>query len=208
MRRSPFRRLTRCPGKAGWQSWWRQRRAVELRIAGETRYVAVEDAARYRDALGCALPVGLPAALTVDVLPPRHRSARRTGGSLRGHARALRGGNPSRSGWASGRLGSLRHSTASKRHAGSLGGRSGPDGTGTEWCDTSVLRTVRRRSLARLRHEVEPVPPEAYARFVAAWHSVDRPRRGADALADAITPACGRARGGLDPGKPMCCRRV
>ena len=66
-----------------------------------------------------------------------------------------------------------------------------PDGTSTEWCDTSVLRTVRRRSLARLRQEVEPVEPSAYARFLAGWHSIDRPRRGADALADAITQLAG-----------------
>ena len=66
-----------------------------------------------------------------------------------------------------------------------------PDGSGTEWCDVGVLRTVRRRSLARLRSEVEPVAPEAYARFLCGWHSIDRPRRGADALADAITQLAG-----------------
>ena len=167
-----------------------QRRAVELRIAGETRYVAVEDAARYRDALGCALPVGLPAALTVDVLPPgtdpldelvARFAATHVPFEAESISRRLGIGEP-RVTASLNRLETARRVTR---------GAFRPDGTGTEWCDTSVLRTVRRRSLARLRHEVEPVPPEAYARFVAAWHSVDRPRRGADALADAITQLAG-----------------
>ena len=47
-----------------------QRRAIELAIAGETRFAAADDAARYRDALGCALPVGLPVAFTDPVPRP------------------------------------------------------------------------------------------------------------------------------------------
>ena len=167
-----------------------ERRAVELRVAGETRYVAVEDAARYRDALGCALPVGLPAVLTVDVLAPgtdpldelvaRYAS---THVPFEADAVAERLGIPVvRVTAALNRLETAKRVTR---------GAFRPDGTSTEWCDTSVLRTVRRRSLARLRREVEPVPPEAYARFLAAWHSIDRPRRGADALADAITQLAG-----------------
>ena len=167
-----------------------ERRAVELRVARETRYVAVEDAARYRDALGCALPVGLPAVLTVDVLAPgtdpldelvaRFAS---THVPFEADAVAERLGIPVvRVTAALNRLETAKRVTR---------GAFRPDGTSTEWCDTSVLRTVRRRSLARLRREVEPVPPEAYARFLTAWHSIDRPRRGADALADAITQLAG-----------------
>ena len=167
-----------------------QRRAVELRIAGETRYVAVEDAARYRDALGCALPVGLPAALTVDVLPPGtdpldELVARFAATHVPFEAESI----AQRLGIGEARVTASLNRLETARRV--TRGAFRPDGTGTEWCDTSVLRTVRRRSLARLRHEVEPVPPEAYARFVAAWHSVDRPRRGADALADAITQLAG-----------------
>ena len=167
-----------------------ERRAVELRVAGETRYVAVEDAARYRDALGCALPVGLPASLTVDVLPtgtdPLDELVARFAAThvpFETESAAQRLGIPVvRVTAALNRLETVRRVTR---------GAFRPDGTGTEWCDTSVLRTVRRRSLARLRQEVEPVPPEAYARFVSAWHSIERPRRGADALADAITQLAG-----------------
>ena len=167
-----------------------QRRAVELRVAGETRYVAVEDAARYRDALGCALPVGLPAALTVDVLPPGtdpldELVARFAATHVPFEAESI----AQRLGIGEARVTASLNRLETARRV--TRGAFRPDGTGTEWCDTSVLRTVRRRSLARLRHEVEPVPPEAYARFVAAWHSVDRPRRGADALADAITQLAG-----------------
>ncbi len=167
-----------------------ERRAVELRVAGETRYVAVEDAARYRDALGCALPVGLPAVLTVDVLAPGtdpldELVARYASTHVPFEAEAV----AERLGIAVVRVTAAlnRLETAKRVTRGAFR----PDGTSTEWCDTSVLRTVRRRSLARLRREVEPVPPEAYARFLAAWHSIDRPRRGADALADAITQLAG-----------------
>ncbi len=167
-----------------------ERRAVELRVAGETRYVAVEDAARYRDALGCALPVGLPAALTVDMLTPGtdpldELVARFASTHVPFEADAV----AERLGIAEVRVTAAlnRLETAKRVTRGAFR----PDGTSTEWCDTSVLRTVRRRSLARLRREVEPVPPEAYARFLAAWHSIDRPRRGADALADAITQLAG-----------------
>ena len=182
------------PGALSGEGWLAdllmQRRAVELRIAGETRYVAVEDAARYRDALGCALPVGLPAALTVDVLPPGtdpldELVARFAATHVPFEAESI----AQRLGIGEARVTASLNRLETARRV--TRGAFRPDGTGTEWCDTSVLRTVRRRSLARLRHEVEPVPPEAYARFVAAWHSVDRPRRGADALADAITQLAG-----------------
>ncbi len=184
----------RCEPSAPGEGWLAdllaERRAVELRIAGEVRYVAVEDAARYRDALGCALPVGLPAAFMNDVLvegtDPLDELVARFAAThipFEAEAAALRWGIPAvRVTAALSRLETARRVTR---------GAFRPDGTSTEWCDTSVLRTVRRRSLARLRQEVEPVPPEAYARFLAAWHSIDRPRRGADALADAITQLAG-----------------
>ena len=167
-----------------------QRRAVELRVAGETRYVAVEDAARYRDALGCALPVGLPAAFMSDVLTegadPLDELVARFAAT---HVPFEAASAAQRLGIGESRVTASLNRLETARRV--TRGAFRPDGTSTEWCDTSVLRTVRRRSLARLRHEVEPVPPEAYARFVAAWHSVDRPRRGADALADAITQLAG-----------------
>ena len=186
--------MHRCEPSAPGEGWLAElvaeRRAVELRVAGETRYVAVEDAARYRDALGCALPVGLPAALTVDVLTPGtdpldELVARFASTHVPFEADAV----AERLGIAIVRVTAALNRLETAKRA--TRGAFRPDGTSTEWCDTSVLRTVRRRSLARLRREVEPVPPEAYARFLAAWHSIDRPRRGADALADAITQLAG-----------------
>ncbi len=47
-----------------------ERRAIEVTIGGETRYAAADDAARLRDALGCALPLGLPIAFTDPVPRP------------------------------------------------------------------------------------------------------------------------------------------
>ena len=47
-----------------------EKRAIEVVVAGEARFVAADDAARYRDALGCALPLGLPAAFTDPVPRP------------------------------------------------------------------------------------------------------------------------------------------
>ena len=48
----------------------RARRLLEIKIAGEKRLIAVEDAARYRDALGIPLPPGIAAALLQPVEAP------------------------------------------------------------------------------------------------------------------------------------------
>src|SRR5439155_22608747 len=61
-----------------------------------------------------------------------------------------------------------------------------PGGIEREWCDTNVLRILRRRSLAALRHEIEPVDASPYARFLCAWQNVGRGRRGTDALVEAL----------------------
>src|SRR5207244_4322020 len=65
-------------------------------------------------------------------------------------------------------------------------GQFRPGTSGTDWCDTGVLRTLRGRSLARLRREVEPVEQDALGRFAVAWHGIDTPQRGQPALLDAI----------------------
>src|SRR5207248_8950764 len=61
-----------------------------------------------------------------------------------------------------------------------------PGGLEREWCDADVLRVLRRRSLAALRHEIEPVDASTFARFLPAWQGVRRQRRGLDALVEAI----------------------
>src|SRR5207302_15365 len=66
---------------------------------------------------------------------------------------------------------------------------SGPGGT--EWCDAEVLRLLRRRCLARLRREAEPVPPEVLARFLPAWHGISGP-----GLPGSAASARGRAEAG------------
>jgi ATP-dependent Lhr-like helicase len=61
-----------------------------------------------------------------------------------------------------------------------------PGARGREWCDAEVLKSIKRRSLARLRKQIEPVEPVALARFLAHWQGLTRPRRGLDGLLDTI----------------------
>jgi ATP-dependent Lhr-like helicase len=61
-----------------------------------------------------------------------------------------------------------------------------PGGTRREWTDPGVLRMLRRRSLAKLRHEIEPVDQAVLGRFSTTWQGVVKRRHGADALLDAI----------------------
>ena len=75
---------------------------------------------------------------------------------------------------------------ASKPTAASCIGEFRPGGVEREWCDADVLRVLRRRSLAALRHEIEPVDASTFARFLPAWQGVGRGRRGTDALVEAL----------------------
>src|SRR5207245_6135844 len=59
-------------------------------------------------------------------------------------------------------------------------------GTRREWTDAGVLRMLRRRSLAKLRHEIEPVDQTVLGRFTTTWQGIVKRRTGADALLDAI----------------------
>ncbi|MFI7227748.1 ATP-dependent helicase [Nonomuraea angiospora] len=145
----------------------RSRRAIRVRIAGEEHWAAIEDAARMRDALGVPLPVGLPHAFLEPVADPLADLVAR-------HARTR---GPFHAGPAAARFGlgvavvtdALRRLAASGRV---VNGEFRPGGRGEEWCDAGVLRMLRRRSLARLRKEVEPVAPETLARFLPAWHGI------------------------------------
>ena len=158
-----------------------QRRAIEVRLAGRDVVADSADAARLRDASGAALPVGLPAAAIEPVDDPLGdlcvRYARTHGPfTARDVARWLGVGEPR----AAARLGAL---VAEGRL---LRGEFRPGGSEREFCDAEVLRRIRRRCLAALRHEVEPVGPEALARFLPAWQGVGGRRRGVDALADVV----------------------
>jgi ATP-dependent Lhr-like helicase len=158
------------------------KRVIEVAVAGEPRVIAAEDASVYRDVLGAALPPGLPGAFTESrAAPLTDLVARyaRTHGPFTTRDVAIRYGI------ASGRLTDTLQGLAGADRV--LRGEFRPDGTEREWCDATVLRRIRRRSLARLRHEVEPVDPEVLARFLPAWHGMDAPRHGTDALLDALT---------------------
>ncbi|AXH94794.1 Lhr family ATP-dependent helicase [Ornithinimicrobium avium] len=141
------------------------RRVIQVRVAGEDRWADAQDAARLRDALGTAIPVGVPAAYLEGVEDPLGdlvvRYAR-THGPFTPDALAARLG-----------LGAavVRDATRRMVSAGRMAqGALVPDGTGHEdLCDAEVLRLLRRRSLAALRREVEPVPQQAYARFLPRW---------------------------------------
>jgi ATP-dependent Lhr-like helicase len=157
------------------------RRAIRIRVAGEERWIGIDDAGRYRDALGVALPVGLPEAYLEPVADPL--------GDL--VARYARTHGPFAAATCAARFGlgvfvveqALKRLSATGR-VGS--GEFTPGGAGTEWCDAEVLRMLRRRSLAALRREIEPVPPRILAAFLPRWHQIGGNARGVDALAATI----------------------
>src|SRR3954451_10274443 len=159
----------------------KERRAITISIGGETRYIPVEYAARYRDALGVPLPVGLPESLLVpsrDAALDLARRYARTHGPFTTAEFAGR--------YALGRA-TAEALLATLSAAGRLlEGEFRPGGSGREWCDSDVLQTIRRRSLARLRKEVEPVEPPVLARLVTTWQGLVRRRIGLDALLDVI----------------------
>lgn len=158
------------------------RRALRVRIAGADHWVAVEDAGRLRDALGTALPVGVPEAFTEPVKDPLGdllaRYARTHGPFTSARAAERFGLGPAVT------EGALQRLSASGRV---VLGEFHPAGIGQEWCDATVLRRLRRRSLAALRHELEPVPPAALATFLPQWQHLDgHGLRGIDGLARAV----------------------
>jgi ATP-dependent helicase Lhr and Lhr-like helicase len=157
------------------------RRALELKIAGEKRVIAVEDAARFRDALGVALPAGLPQAFLApvpDALLEIVRRYARTHGPFTTADVALRYKLSGESFEAT-----LQRLVNVGRVAE---GGFRPGSVHREWIDVEVLRSVRRKSLARLRKEIEPVEQRTLARLFTRWQGVVQPRRGLDALLDTI----------------------
>ncbi len=159
----------------------RGRRLLEIKIAGEKRLIAVEDAARYRDALGIPLPPGIAAALLHPVASPVLELVRR-------YARTH---GPFTLREITARFALDASQVESALNALLLDGRimeGGfcPGGVYREWCDAEVLRLIRRKSLARLRREVEPIEQQILARLATHWQGVLQRRRGLDALLDTI----------------------
>ena len=159
----------------------RQRRVIALQIAGERRYIAAEDAGRYRDALGIPPPQGLPEAFLEYVRDPLgDLIARysRTHGPFAAIDVARRYGIG---------VGPVTTVLTKMESTGKLiEGEFRPGGAGQEWCDAGVLRALRQKSLARLRREVEPVDTAALGRLYLNWQHVETPRRGRNALFDVI----------------------
>jgi len=157
-----------------------QRRSIRIRIAGEERWAAIEDAARYRDGLGVPLPVGIATAFLEPVADPV--------GDLMG--KYARSHGPFEASSAAEHLGlGVAVVTDALRRLESEGrvvrGEFRPVAEGAgglEWCDSEVLRSLRRRSLAKLRKEVEAAPPEVLGRFLPAWQGVLSPARGPGGL--------------------------
>ncbi|HZI98656.1 MAG TPA: DEAD/DEAH box helicase, partial [Actinomycetales bacterium] len=193
---------------AGWLAGLeRARRVIAVRIAGEERWAAVEDAGRLRDALGTPLPVGVAEAFTEPVPDPVgdlvSRYAR-THVPFTAAAVAHRFGlgvavvtDALRRLEQAGRVASGELMPAEAR---ALLGIEGPHGL--EYCDAEVLRVLRRRSLAALRAEVEPVPAAELASFLPAWQGVvaggpaglqglDGVVRVVEQIAGAVLPASG-----------------
>ncbi|MGB6131986.1 MAG: crosslink repair DNA glycosylase YcaQ family protein, partial [Acidobacteriaceae bacterium] len=156
-------------------------RIVEIPIAGEHRLIAVEDAARYRDALPIVLPKGLPKALLQPVAAPVLELVRR-------YARTH---GPFTLREVSARFGLDLQSVDAVlrtlvRDGRVLEGEFRPGGTHREFCDAESLRLIRNKSLAQLRNEIEPAEPRLFARFQTHWQGVLHQRRGLDALLDTI----------------------
>jgi len=158
-----------------------ERRAIGVSVAGEARFAAADDAARYRDALGCALPLGLPVAFTEPVPRPLEDLV---GRYARSHGPFVEREVAERLGVPESRIaGALAALEADGRV---VRGEFRPEGVRREWCDTEVLRQLRRRSLAALRREVEPVDQDALVRFLPAWHGIPAQRRGTDGVVEAL----------------------
>ncbi len=182
----------RCPDGADVASWLEMlaaaRRVVQVRVAGEERWAAVEDVGRLRDGLGVPVPPGTPEAFTDPVEDPL---ADLVGRYARTHG-------PFTVADVAGRLGlgvAVVHLTLTRLAAQGrvLEGEFRPAGAGQEWCDAEVLRRLRRRSLAALRKEVEPVEPTTLGRFLPVWQHLGGRLRGVDGVLTVVEQLAGCA---------------
>ncbi len=147
-----------------------RRRTIEVRVGGEARWAAIEDAGRLRDALGVPLPLGVPAAFAEPVADPLGDLVARY---ARHHGPFTATAAAHRYGLGVAVVTGALHRLAAERRVAE--GEFLPGGRGSEWCDVEVLRLLRRRCLAKLRKEVEPAPPAALAAFLPAWQSAGQP---------------------------------
>ena len=175
----------RCVEGANIEQWLTtlttQRRAIALRIAGDLRYVAAEDAGLIRDTLGAMPPGGLPDAFVATVPAAMERVVKR-------YARTH---GPFQTEWLANRYGlpasQMEPLLRALEQAGELlRGELRPGGAVPEWCAPDVLRRIKRQTLARLRNQIAAVESHALARFLPKWHGVGAARRGTGALAESV----------------------
>ena len=174
--------------RGGMMEWAEQlvaeQRALRLPLRGGS-WAAIEDAGRLRDALGISLPLGVPATFTEVVADPLGELLTRyarTHGPFRTADAALHFG-----------IGAAVAQTALAALAARgalISGEFRPGGSGSEWVDPDVLRRIRRRSIAALRAQAEPVGQDDYARFLVDWH-VGRPKSGVDGVYAALDMLAG-----------------
>jgi ATP-dependent helicase Lhr and Lhr-like helicase len=144
-----------------------QRRITEITMGGETRWAASEDLSRLRDALGVQPPPGVAHVFLEPVDDPLGdvvgRYAR-THGPFTAHEAARALTLP---------VGVVESVLARLAQQGRVElGAYRPAGEGREWVDREVLRRLKRRSLALLRKEIEPVTTASFAGFVIDWHAI------------------------------------
>jgi ATP-dependent helicase Lhr and Lhr-like helicase len=172
----------------GWLEGLRAaRRALTVTFAGQTCWAAVEDIGRLRDGVGIAVPVGVPAAFTEAVADPLGELL---GRYARTHAPFTTADAAARFGLGLRVTADVLGRLAADGHL--VRGEFTAEAAGDQWCDVDVLRILRRRSLAALRAQVEPVSTAAYARFLPAWQQVGaQTSSGLDGLATVIDQLAG-----------------
>jgi ATP-dependent Lhr-like helicase len=159
----------------------RSRRAVNVRIAGEPRWIAAEDAGRYREALGANLPIGLPESFLSPGTQPLESMVRRY---ARTHVPFVAADIGVR--WGIPEAAAVQALSALVARGEVIAGEFRRSAHGREHCHPEVLRSLRRRSLAALRREVESVSPQVLARFLPEWHGIGSPGGGMDRLLEVV----------------------
>ncbi len=145
----------------------RERRIFSFKVGKSKRWAAAEDAARYRDALGVVPPMGLPFAFLEPVAEPLLDLVSRYS---RTHGPFVVEALTTRLGLARGLVTPILDRLT--REGRVIQGEFLRGGTTRELCDANVLRTIRQKSLAKLRKEVEPVPAATLGRFLPDWQRV------------------------------------
>jgi ATP-dependent Lhr-like helicase len=169
----------------------RSRRVIRSSFAGSEWWAAIEDSSRLRDALGVPLPIGVPVAFIEPVADPLGdlvaRFARTHGPFTTGSVARRFGLGAAVARHTLGRLADDRRIISGEFLAAARDRGSDDD----EWCDAEVLRRLRLRSLAALRHEVEPVDQQTFARFLPEWQHVGGSLRGVDGVLAVIEQLAG-----------------